>query len=305
MVSTGSRILIVHGGVDNPPTDHVRDGLEAAWRAGTSKDTVMSAAVAAVAHLEDDVHFNAGRGSVLNADGEVETDAAVADASAGRYAGVAALQGFRNPVRVAHALLNRRGPALLVGEGAADFARSAGLETSDLVTPDQVTALRTRSEVNPFTGLVAGDTVGAVGVAGDERVAVATSTGGVLGKLRGRVGDAPIFGAGLFATRTVAVLSSGQGEHALRLALSARIGMDCEGGRPARESVETAIATARRDNTTSALLVVDTQQRVVVAGHSGASFPLVIDGEFVSVAPNSILEVALPTPVRDKRNYAN
>ncbi|HWB88481.1 MAG TPA: isoaspartyl peptidase/L-asparaginase [Acidimicrobiia bacterium] len=305
MVSTGSRALILHGGVDNPPTDLVRGGLQAAWRSGTAEDTVMGAVVAAVAHLEDDENFNAGRGSVLNAEGEVETDAAVVDPSTGRYAGVGALRGFRNPVKVARALLDRRGPVLLVGEGAASFARDAGLETSDLVTPDQVTALRAGSEVNPFTGLTAGDTVGAIGLDADLRVAVASSTGGVLGKWPGRVGDAPVFGAGIYATGTVAVLSSGQGEHSLRNALAARIGMDCEAGRPARESVEAAIATARDDNATSALLVVDIRQKVVVAGHSGASFPLVIDGEFVSVAPDTILEVALPTPIEERSRYAN
>jgi isoaspartyl peptidase/L-asparaginase-like protein (Ntn-hydrolase superfamily) len=262
--------------------------------------------VEAVAHLEDDVHFNAGKGSVLNAEGEVEADAAVADPYSGRYAGVAALQGFRNPVKVAHALLCQQGPALLVGEGAASFARSTGAEEADLVTRDQVLALRAGSpEMNPFTGLPAGDTVGAIAVGADERIAIASSTGGVLGKWCGRVGDAPIFGAGLFATPTVAVLSSGQGEYALRMALSARIGMECRAGRPAGESVKAAVEWAHRDEITSALLVVELRQKVVVAGHSGTSFPLVIDGEFVSVAPNTILEMTLPTPVQERNSHAS
>jgi L-asparaginase / beta-aspartyl-peptidase len=306
MVSTGTRTLILHGGVDNPSTDDVRHGLESAWRAGSAKEGAICGVVEAVAHLEDDVHFNAGRGSVLNAGGEVETDAAVVDPVSGGYAGVIALQGFQNPVKVAHALLCRQGPALLAGEGAATFARSASLKEGDLVTQGQIAALTAGSPaVNAFTGLRPGDTVGAIAVDREEGIAVASSTGGVLGKWRGRVGDAPIFGAGLFATRTVAVLSSGQGEYALRMVLSARIGMECEAGRPVAESVRAAVEAARREETTSALLVVDTRQRLVVAGHSGESFPLVVDGEFVSVAPGTIHEMALPIHVQERNSHAS
>lgn len=301
MVSTGLTALVVHGGVDNPANDFVRRGLMSAWREGFTKSNPVDAVVEAVATLEDDVHFNAGVGSVLNSRGEVETDAAVVDSEAGRYAGVAALSGFRNPVRVADALMERSGPALLVGEGAARFAADAGLEKGDLITSEQIAALASAGNgVSPFTGLRIGDTVGGIAVGADGTIAVASSTGGVMGKLPGRVGDAPIFGAGIFATRTVGVLSSGLGEHSLRVALAARVGLECDGGTPVIRAVRAAIDAASRLGVISALLVVHTKQKVVVAAHTGSAFPLMVGSAFVDVAASTTFEMGLPTPDQER-----
>lgn len=264
------------------------------------RSTSVWAAVEAVTRLEDDPHFNAGTGSVLTSRGTVETDAAVVDSGTGQYAGVAGLSGFRNPVKVAAALMQRRGPALLIGEGAARFAEDEGLEKGDLVTPEQQDALAT-SAANPYTGLRTGDTVGAIAVGSDDNIAVASSTGGVLGKWPGRVGDAPIFGAGIFASPTVGVLSSGQGEYSLRVSLAAHVGFECDAGRSVVGVVRRVIDEARSRGVTLALLVVHTLQGVVVAAHSGSGFPLVVGSSFVEVAVGTTFEFALPTPGLEKK----
>lgn len=233
--------VTVHGGVDTEANDDVLTALRKAAR--TALDALregqspVSAAVEAVTVLEDDPLFNAGTGSVLNADGIAEADAGVVDGAESRFAGVAALSGIKNPVQAAAVLLNADvEPVLLVGEGARRFACEAGLEEAALITPEQ---RRTWSRIKEndglgsarsvFTGkeLPANETVGAIigpGPTGGS-IAAAASTGGVLMKLPGRVGDSAIFGAGIYADSEVAFLCSGQGEATIELNLAVRLAM--------------------------------------------------------------------------------
>lgn len=230
--------VIVHAGVDTEPTDAVLAALRiAAARAVAALDagqSPVSAAVAAVSVLEDTPDLNAGLGSVLNADGIAEADAGVVDGADGRFAAVAALTGIRNPVRAAAALLDARpGPVLLAGDGARRFALQAGLEEADLVTAEQERIWRhvkdngTGSLRSVFTGreLSLSETVGAIVATGSAggSIAAAASTGGVLMKLPGRVGDSAIHGAGIYADSDVAMLCSGQGEATIELNLAVRV----------------------------------------------------------------------------------
>lgn len=211
---TGRWAIVVHGGATEIPDDRraaYREGCERAATAGRRLlergGSATEAVVAAVRVLESDRTFNAGVGSVLNADGRVQADASVMDGATLDVGAVAAVEHVRHPVEVAHALL-REEPILLVGEGAERFARERGLEGPSL------TVLTNGSTE-------AHDTVGCVALDLDGHVATAVSTGGLPDAAAGRVGDSPLPGAGFFADdRVGGVVLSGSGERIARVALA-------------------------------------------------------------------------------------
>jgi isoaspartyl peptidase/L-asparaginase-like protein (Ntn-hydrolase superfamily) len=161
--------------------------------------------VDAVKVLEDAPMFNAGRGSVPSVDGTVEADAAVADGHRRRAGGVAACRGVRNPVEAARAVMERTAHVLIVGDAVAELAQRCRLD----LAPDEWFVVGDAER----GGLLAGETVGAVARDADGHLAAATSTGGRRGQLRGRVGDSPLVGAGIWADDTTcAVSATGHGE---------------------------------------------------------------------------------------------
>ena len=180
--------------------------------------SALDAVEAAVAALEDDPAFNAGRGAALTEDGGVELDAALMEGT-GRAAGsVACLRGIRNPARAARAVLGDGRHVMLVGEAAQVFSRGAGLE----LCPETwfVTHLQRDALASGASGWAEG-TVGAVARDGLGRVAAGTSTGGTMGKRRGRVGDSPLIGCGTWADDdTAAVSCTGDGEAIIRTAMA-------------------------------------------------------------------------------------
>jgi beta-aspartyl-peptidase (threonine type) len=208
--------LVVHGGAGRRVAEHeaaAADGCERAattgWEVLDRGGTAMDAVLAAVVQLEDDPIFNAGIGSALTADGWVEMDASVMDGERRTGAGVALLTTVRNPIRAAHALWRDGRHVLLAGTGAEAFARQHGLATAAaevFITPRQRERWAARSRED-------GGTVGAVAVDAHGHVAAATSTGGLMGKLPGRIGDSAILGAGTFALDAAGAASAtGHGE---------------------------------------------------------------------------------------------
>jgi beta-aspartyl-peptidase (threonine type) len=164
--------------------------------------------------LEDLPTFNAGRGSVPNAAGEVEMCSAIMDGADRRVGGVSAIRDVRHPIDAATRLLPEK-EVLLAGEGALLFAREQELE---LVTQEQLHTLQ------PYDGEQAHDTVGAVALDMDGNLAAGTSTGGLTGSRVGRVGDSPLPGCGLYADNRVgAVALSGDGETISRVAVASQI----------------------------------------------------------------------------------
>ena len=202
-------------------------------RLDTGELTALEAVTLAVEAMEDEPLFNAGKGSVLDETGNVTMDASIMrglDQAAGAVIG---MRTTRHPIRAAHRLLERGWPVMLAGEASDHFAEREGLEqverswfATDLrhaqwrkwkeqrLRPgatDEEDALLDHDGEEEGWG-----TVGAVALDTHGNVAAATSTGGMTGKPRGRVGDTPIIGAGTWADTSVAVSCTGVGEAFIR-----------------------------------------------------------------------------------------
>jgi beta-aspartyl-peptidase (threonine type) len=183
----------------------------------------LAAVVAAVRHMEDEPLLNAGIGACLNADGEVELDAGIMEGATLRAGGVACLRDIRHPIDLALAVMEDGRHVLLAADGASRFAHDHGIEQAD---PSIFITDRKRQEL-----LQGADTVGAVARDSEGHFAVAVSTGGIKGKLPGRIGDSPIPGAGFYADdRFGAVCGTGQGEAFIRLGLARLIVVELEHG---------------------------------------------------------------------------
>ncbi|MGK2908663.1 MAG: isoaspartyl peptidase/L-asparaginase family protein [Sphingobium sp.] len=233
--------LMIHGGAGSMSRDNLspdedargRAGLQSALDAGSailaSGGTALNAVEAAVRVLEDDPHFNAGRGSVFTYEGHNELDAAIMDGSTRAAGAVARTTRTRNPVSLARAVMTSSPHVLLSGEGADAFSVEQQLEQVDpewFATPErlrQLQELKSRKSGHFDVDMKYG-TVGAVATDAAGHVAAATSTGGLTGKRWGRVGDTPLIGAGTYADdRACAVSATGAGEYFIRIGIAHEI----------------------------------------------------------------------------------
>jgi isoaspartyl peptidase/L-asparaginase-like protein (Ntn-hydrolase superfamily) len=220
--------LILHGGAGaRRERDYTREiahmgevvaAMKARLDAGAP---ALDVAVEATVLLEDSGLYVAGRGASPNLAGAYELDASLMDGSTRKAGAVAALQGFRNPVVAARAVMDRTPHVMLTGEGASLFALDQGLEP---IADEEAWFTRAgQGEDNHPPGTLAHGTVGCCVLDRDGRLAAATSTAGVFGKMPGRVGDTPIPGAGSWADGRVAVSGTGQGEYFIRVAACAQV----------------------------------------------------------------------------------
>jgi beta-aspartyl-peptidase (threonine type) len=269
-------VVLVHGGAGDVPEElraaHA-EGCRAAAAAGLevlrATGSALAAVVRAVEVLEDDPRFNAGTGACLTEEGTLELDASVMEGTGLRAGAVCSLPPFRNPVRVARAVLDEGRHVLYAAEGASRFAAAHGFLPADpasMITP----AARARLDA-VLAGRAergwAGGTVGAVACDAEGRVAAATSTGGMVAKRRGRVGDSPIVGAGTYADDECGAASAtGEGESILRLGLT-RYACDLlRSGLTAQQAAEVAVARlGARLHASGGLVLVDAQGRTGVA----------------------------------------
>jgi L-asparaginase / beta-aspartyl-peptidase len=226
--------LIVHGGAWDIPDEAVaackegcQNALAAGWSILSRGGSALDAVEAAIIVLEDDPVFDAGYGSHLNADGQVECDAILMDGITLRAGAAAGLKRIKNPIRLARKIWEECPHMMLVAEGAERFARKAGLplaDPSELVSEAEHAAyLRCREDRHAAAhhrGHEQG-TVGAVAFDRDGHLFAATSTGGTCCKLPGRVGDSPLVGCGCYAdSEAGGVSSTGYGEAIMKIVMA-------------------------------------------------------------------------------------
>lgn len=242
---------------------HMRGLVETARDRLAAGASALDVAVETTAALEASGLYVAGRGASPNTAGAYELDASVMDGARGMVGAVAALEGFESPVRAALEVMERTPHVMLAGAGAARFAAERGL--APIADPAAWFTRAGQGESNHPPTLLAHGTVGCVVRDGQGRLAGATSTGGVFGKMQGRVGDSPIPGAGVWADRRVAVSCTGQGEYFLKVAAAAQLAFRL---RWAGEDVATA-AQAVLDEITAlggegGLIAVDADGRIAM-----------------------------------------
>lgn len=230
-------VLVVHGGAgsltpENTTSDHIEAvlaGLQNALDAGElilkAGGSALDAVEVAVRVLENDSTFNAGRGAVLNAKGEVELDAAIMDGSNLKAGAVAGVQTVKNPVTLARRVMEASPHVMLIGSGAEEFAKQQQLDLVDQcyfkTYRRRREHIRLKQQQEQYEQQKGGSTVGAVALDANGNLAAATSTGGMAMKRYGRVGDVPVIGAGTYANNnSCAVSATGHGEFFIRNVVS-------------------------------------------------------------------------------------
>jgi beta-aspartyl-peptidase (threonine type) len=254
--------IIVHGGAGRirdhelpPKLEGCRAAALTGWDVLQRGGSALDAAESAVVVLEDNALFNAGTGSTLNALGEVEMDAAIMDGATLRVGAVAAVQGIKNPIRLARRVMEDGRHVLLVAGGAAMFARQIGFPEGD---PQALIVEAERKRWQERHG-----TVGCVALDHSGKIAVATSTGGIFNKRSGRVGDSPLPGCGTYADESGGVSCTGSGEDIMRVVM-AKSALDFlkSAGDPQAAAREAVALLARRTEGTGGLIIVDRNGRI-------------------------------------------
>lgn len=265
-------LVAVHGGAGDVTLARRPLHVEGAKRAAAAGREVLlrggsalEAVQAAVELLEDDPLFNAGTGACLTSAGTLELDASIMEGTSLRAGAVTVLPPYAHPIAIARAALEDGKHLLYAAHGAVAFAEKSGFTASSLEamrTPEAAERLRLVLGGAAGPGW-AGGTVGAVARDAQGRVAAATSTGGTVGKLPGRVGDSPLIGCGTYADDDGGACSAtGIGEAIIRATL-ARAAVDLmRSGVPADAAARAAIATfASRVEGSGGLVLVDRHGR--------------------------------------------
>lgn len=232
-----SPVLVIHGGAgvivrDMTPAKEkaVRAVMTQALQAGHAQlkagRSAVDAVAAAITVLEDDPHFNAGKGAVFTHDGTNELDAAIMDGYTLRAGAVAGVQRVKNPILLARAVMEQSPFVMLSGDGAEAFAQAQGITLvdpayfrTDARWQQLQRALKEDAAKQPHADEDTAKhfgTVGAVALDAQGHLAAGTSTGGMTDKRWGRIGDSPIIGAGTYANSGCAVSGTGWGEYYIR-----------------------------------------------------------------------------------------
>ncbi len=270
--AAGGYAILVHGGAGDASGLRLDAQIEGCTTAAAEAQrlleqgaSALDAVELAVAILEDDPRFNAGTGGALTRDGTLELDAAIMEGTTLRAGGVCALSPFKNPIRIARAVLNDARHVLFCGEGAAAFARDKGFVPEDpasMITEAARESLKRTLSAGNSTW--AAGTVGAVARDKNGQLAAATSTGGIMGKYPGRVGDTPLLGAGTYADDELGAASAtGQGEGIMRVMLAASVMASIRAGAsPADACYDGLVAMKKRVAATGGMIAVGRDGRL-------------------------------------------
>lgn len=251
--------IICHGGAGkiDDKSSYARGltaAIEEGYRLLRQGASALDAVIKAVVILEDNPIFNAGTGSSLTIDGFVEMDAGVMTQN-GNFGGVICIRNVKNPILVAEKVMTETDHLMLTGDGAVEFARKMGFEEYEVITERARERLeKIKKEGSPFfprlnqaIGVAEPKvgTVGAVAIDRNGNLAAATSSGGIAGRLRGRVGDSGLPGAGTFAGPSGAVSGTGHGEAIIKMLLAREIVMRMK-TLPAATALTLVLAEARQ-----------------------------------------------------------
>uniref|UniRef100_A0A069DRG3 Putative isoaspartyl peptidase/l-asparaginase ga20639-like isoform x2 n=1 Tax=Panstrongylus megistus TaxID=65343 RepID=A0A069DRG3_9HEMI len=239
-METVTPVLVVHGGAGDIPDSRMQpklDGVRKAARAGykilQETGNVLDAIEAAINVMEDDEAFNAGKGSVLNLADGIEMEALITEGSSFNAGSVTLVKNISHPISLARMVMEKTPHTFLGGDGVEEFIKKMGIPRvpeSSLITDVAKNALEafkkkggqpTETEIGHPGGV---GTVGCVALNSNGHVASGTSTGGITGKYKGRIGDTPLPGCGGYSDDLIgAVSATGHGESILKYNLAHRI----------------------------------------------------------------------------------
>ncbi len=304
--------LAVHGGAGTIERSKMTPEREREYRAGLERaltagyeilkrgGSSLDATEAAVRVLEDDPHFNAGKGSVFTSAGTNEMDAAIMDGKTLAAGAVASLKHIKNPISLARLVMEKSGHVMMDCEGAEAFAKENGIELVDqkyFFTQDRWDALQKIKAAEKSRTSGAGKkflitdqdrhgTVGAVGLDQSGNLAAATSTGGTTNKRPGRVGDTPVIGAGTYANNaTCAVSATGDGEYFIRATVARDVSALMEyRGMSLKEAAQTALDKVAKLGGTGGLIAIDNQGNITLPFNTAGMYRGYVDPDGKVVA---------------------
>ena len=299
--------LAIHGGAGTIERSNMtpekerayRSGLEEALKAGYEilkrGGSSLDATEAAVRVLEDDPHFNAGRGSVFTSAGTNEMDASIMDGKTLKAGAVGSVQHVKNPINLARLVMEKSPHVMLDCAGAEGFAETNGIELVDpkyFFTQERWDALQKMKAAEKERASGAGKsfiitdqdrhgTVGAVALDKDGNLAAATSTGGMTNKMPGRIGDTPVIGAGTYANnQTCAVSCTGDGEYFIRSAAAHEVSALMEyRGMKLQQAAQNALDTVKRLGGTGGLIAIDKNGDLALPFNTNGMYRGYVDSE--------------------------
>jgi beta-aspartyl-peptidase (threonine type) len=254
--------IIVHGGAGRLTEERLQSRLQGCeqaaltgWKILQEGKSALDAVETAVMALEDNPLFNAGTGSTLNINGQVEMDAAIMDGETLSAGAVAVVSRIRNPIHLARKVLEDGHHVLLGGEGAHQFARKSGVPE---VSPELLIVEDERRRWEKQHG-----TVGCVALDQAGRLAVGTSTGGMFDKLPGRIGDSPLLGCGTYADSSGGISCTGNGEAIIRVVMAKSAHEFLRSGTHPMEAARRAVALLKeKTDGQGGVIIVDSTARV-------------------------------------------
>src|SRR5256886_4648895 len=302
--------LAIHGGAGTIERSNMTPEREREYRAGLERaltagyeilkrgGSSLDATEAAVRELEDDRHFNAGRGSVFTSAGTNEMDAAMMDGKTLKAGAVASLKHVKNPIGLARLVMEKSPHVMLDCAGAEAFAKENGIELVDekyFFTQERWDALQKIKEAEKHGGVggkkffISEDdrhgTVGAVALDKEGNLAAATSTGGMDNKLPGRIGDTPVIGAGTYANnQTCAVSCTGDGEYFIRAGAAHEVSTLMEyRGMKFQEEARNALGAVKKLGGSGGLIAIDKKGEVAFPFNTNRMYRGFVDpnGNFV------------------------